>query len=126
MAVFFGSREGLKLSRQRFKAQLDRIYSWYTLGFVLFVVLLAGLERLGLPRVWIGFTFLMATIALYAGIGVVSRTTDATEYYVAGRRVPAIYNGMAVGADWMSAASFIGLAGTLYLTGYSGLAFIMG
>lgn len=126
MAGFFGSREGLKLSRQRFKAQLDRIYSWYTLGFVLFVVLLAGLERLGLPRVWIGFTFLMATIALYAGIGVVSRTTDATEYYVAGRRVPAIYNGMAVGADWMSAASFIGLAGTLYLTGYSGLAFIMG
>src|SRR5450830_1323622 len=126
MAVFFGSREGLKLSRQRFKAQLDRIYSWYTLGFVLFVGLLAGLERLGLPRVWIGFTFLMATIALYAGIGVVSRTTDATEYSVAGRRVPAIYNGMAVGADWMSAASFIGLAGKLYLTGYSGLAFIMG
>jgi cation/acetate symporter len=55
-----------------------------------------------------------------------SRTTDATEYYVAGRRVPAIYNGMAIGADWMSAASFLGLAGTLYLTGYSGLAFIMG
>ncbi|HAL40468.1 MAG TPA: cation acetate symporter, partial [Polaromonas sp.] len=52
--------------------------------------------------------------------------TDAAEYYVAGRRVPAVYNGMAVGADWMSAASFIGLAGTLYLTGYSGLAFIMG
>src|SRR3990167_8645781 len=126
MAGFFGSREGLRLSRQRFKAQLDRIYSWYTLGFVLFVALLAGLERLGLPRVWIGFTFLMATIALYAGIGVLSRTTDATEYYVAGRRVPAVYNGMAVGADWMSAASFIGLAGTLYLTGYSGLAFIMG
>jgi cation/acetate symporter len=55
-----------------------------------------------------------------------SRTTDADEYYVAGRRVPAVYNGMATGADWMSAASFIGMAGTLYLTGYSGLAFIMG
>jgi cation/acetate symporter len=126
MARFFGSREGLRLSRQRFKAQLNRIYSWYTVGFVLFVALLAGLERMGLPRLWIGFTFLMATIALYAGIGVMSRTTDAAEYYVAGRRVPAVYNGMAVGADWMSAASFIGLAGTLYLTGYSGLAFIMG
>jgi cation/acetate symporter len=126
MARFFGSREGLRLSRQRFKAQLNRIYSWYMVGFVLFVALLAGLERMGLPRLWIGFTFLMATIALYAGIGVMSRTTDAAEYYVAGRRVPAVYNGMAVGADWMSAASFIGLAGTLYLTGYSGLAFIMG
>ena len=45
---------------------------------------------------------------------------------MAGRRVPAMYNGMATGADWMSAASFIGLGGTLYLTGYGGLAFIMG
>ncbi|MEP6587395.1 MAG: sodium:solute symporter family protein [Polaromonas sp.] len=114
------------LSKKQFKRQLDRVYRWYTLGFVLFVVLLAGLERLGMPRAWIGLAFLLATIALYAGIGIMSRTTDATEYYVAGRRVPAIYNGMAVGADWMSAASFLGLAGTLYLTGYSGLAFIMG
>jgi cation/acetate symporter len=109
-----------------FKRQLNRVYRWYTLGFLLFVVLLAGLEQLGLSREWIGFIFLIATIGLYAGIGIMSRTTDATEYYVAGRRVPAMYNGMATGADWMSAASFIGLAGTLYLTGYSGLAFIMG
>ena len=65
-------------------------------------------------------------MALYAGIGIMSRTSDAAEYYVAGRRVPAVYNGMATGADWMSAASFIGMAGTLYLTGYGGLAFILG
>ena len=87
----------------------------------------AGHPRaVGLNREWIGFIFLMATIGLYAGIGIMSRTTDAAEYYVAGRRVPAVYNGMATGADWMSAASFIGMAGTLYLTGYGGLAFIMG
>ena len=109
-----------------FKRQLNRVYRWYTLGFLLFVVVLAVLEQLGLPRDWIGFIFLIATIALYAGIGIMSRTTDPTEYYVAGRRVPAMYNGMATGADWMSAASFIGLAGTLYLTGYNGLAFILG
>lgn len=126
MPDFFGSRKGVMLSARQFKAQLHRIYRWYTLGFVLFVALLAGLERLGMPRSWIGLTFLLSTIALYAGIGIMSRTTDTTEYYVAGRRVPAIYNGMAIGADWMSAASFLGLAGTLYLTGYSGLAFIMG
>ena len=88
--------------------------------------MLAILEQMGLPRSWIGFIFLLATVALYAGIGIMSRTTDAAEYYVAGRRVPAIYNGMATGADWMSAASFIGMAGTLYLTGYGGLAFILG
>lgn len=109
-----------------FKRQLDRVYAWYAGGFFVFVLLLAGLEQLGVPRTWIGFTFLLSTILLYAVIGIMSRTTDATEYYVAGRRVPAVYNGMATGADWMSAASFIGLAGTLYLSGYNGLAFIMG
>lgn len=126
MAGFFGAREGALYSQQRFKAQLHRVYRWYTVGFVLFVALLAGLEQLGLSRSWIGFSFLAVTIGIYAAIGVMSRTTNAAEYYVAGRSVPAIYNGMAVGADWMSAASFIGLAGTLYLTGYSGLAFVMG
>jgi cation/acetate symporter len=109
-----------------FRKQLNKVYAWYTGGFIAFVVVLAVLEQMGLPRNWIGFIFLLATIGLYAGIGVMSRTSDADEYYVAGRRVPAIYNGMATGADWMSAASFIGMAGTLYLTGYSGLAFIMG
>ncbi|PKO32376.1 MAG: cation acetate symporter [Betaproteobacteria bacterium HGW-Betaproteobacteria-9] len=113
-------------ANKAFKQQLDKVYLWYTGGFVLFVVSLAVAEQMGLPRDWIGFIFLLATIGLYAGIGIMSRTTDATEYYVAGRRVPAVYNGMATGADWMSAASFIGMAGTLYLTGYSGLAFIMG
>ena len=109
-----------------FKQQLNKVYAWYTGGFLIFVVALAILEQMGMPPSWIGMTFLIATIGLYAGIGIMSRTTDAAEYYVAGRRVPAIYNGMATGADWMSAASFIGMAGTLYLTGYGGLAFIMG
>ena len=109
-----------------FKSQLNKVYGWYTGGFIAFVIVLAVLEQMGLPRNWIGFTFLLATVLLYAGIGVMSRTSDASEYYVAGRRVPALYNGMATGADWMSAASFIGMAGTLYLSGYGGLAFIMG
>ncbi len=113
-------------SNAAFKKQLNKVYKWYTGGFFVFVVALAIFEQLGLSREWIGFIFLIATIALYAGIGIMSRTTDAAEYYVAGRRVPAVYNGMATGADWMSAASFIGMAGTLYLSGYGGLAFIMG
>jgi cation/acetate symporter len=109
-----------------FKKQLNKVYSWYTGGFIAFVIVLAILEQMGMSKQWIGLSFLGATIFLYAGIGVMSRTSDAAEYYVAGRRVPAVYNGMATGADWMSAASFIGMAGTLYLTGYGGLAFIMG
>jgi cation/acetate symporter len=124
--VFEHGTTQTKASHTAFKSQLNKVYAWYTGGFVTFVVLLAILEQMGLPKSWIGFIFLLATVALYAGIGIMSRTTDAAEYYVAGRRVPAMYNGMATGADWMSAASFIGMAGTLYLTGYGGLAFILG
>ena len=113
-------------SQQAFTSRLKRVYAWYTLGVIGFVLLLGVLEQIGLTRNWIGYIFLLATVVLYAAIGVMSRTTNAAEYYVAGRRVPAIFNGMATGADWMSAASFIGLAGTLYLQGYTGLAFIMG
>ena len=113
-------------SNKAFKQQLNKVYAWYVGGFITFVILLAIAEQMGLTRQYIGYVFLAATVFLYAGIGFMSRTNDAAEYYVAGRRVPAIYNGMATGADWMSAASFIGMAGTLYLTGYSGLAFIMG
>ena len=113
-------------TQRAFTIRLTRIYAWYTVGVIGFVLLLGWLERVGLTRTWIGYIFLLATVVLYAAIGVMSRTTNAAEYYVAGRRVPAIFNGMATGADWMSAASFIGLAGTLYLQGYTGLAFIMG
>lgn len=113
-------------SQSDFKKGLNKVYTWYTGGFLAFVLVLAVLEQMGLSRNWIGYLFLAATVLLYAGIGVMSRTNDAAEYYVAGRRVPAMYNGMATGADWMSAASFIGMAGTLYLTGFGGLAFILG
>jgi cation/acetate symporter len=115
-----------KASTAAFKSQLNKVYAWYAGGFLTFVLVLAVLEQMGLPKSYIGFIFLLATVGLYAGIGIMSRTTDAAEYYVAGRRVPALYNGMATGADWMSAASFIGMAGTVYLSGYGGLAFIMG
>jgi len=129
MAGIFGSDGGTAntaASKAAFKAGLNKIYKWYTGGFLAFVIVLTVLEQMGLSRQWIGIIFLLATIGLYAGIGIMSRTSDATEYYVAGRRVPAMYNGMATGSDWMSAASFIGMAGTLYLAGYNGLAFIMG
>jgi len=114
------------MGHKAFKSQLKRYYSFYTVGFIVFLVLLAIAEQMGLSRQWIGYCFLAGTIGLYAGIGIMSRTVDPAEYYVAGRRVPAFFNGMATGADWMSAASFIGMAGTLYLAGFDGLSFVMG
>ena len=113
-------------SHKSFFSQLKKYYTFYTVGFLTFLFALAIAEQMGMSRKWIGYWFLFATIGLYASIGIMSRTVDAAEYYVAGRRVPALFNGMATGADWMSAASFIGMAGTLYLSGFDGLAFVMG
>ena len=115
-----------KAAQRGFKRRLDRAFAAYLLGFALFVAAMAALEQLGLSRRVVGISFLLATVVVYACIGMACRTADPVEYYVAGRRVPAMYNGMATGADWMSAASFIGLAGMLYLGGYGGLAFILG
>jgi cation/acetate symporter len=109
-----------------FIANLNKIYAGYTGGFLGFVVLLGILEQLGVPDRIIGYLFVFLTIGVYAYIGIISRTAQVAEYYVAGRRVPAVYNGMATGSDWMSAASFIGMAGSLYALGYGGLAFILG
>jgi cation/acetate symporter len=116
----------MAVSQKTFTQQLKKYYTFYTGGFITVVVLLAIAEKMGMPNKWIGYAFLVFTILLYAGIGIMSRTLEVAEYYVAGRRVPALFNGMATGADWMSAASFIGMAGTLYLSGFDGLAFIMG
>ncbi len=109
-----------------FFQQLKKVYGIFTLGFLGFVIVLGIAEYFGLPSKIIGYVYLFGTIVLYATIGIISRTKKVTEYYVAGRRVPGIFNGMATAADWMSAASFIGMAGTVYAMGYDGLAYIMG
>jgi cation/acetate symporter len=120
---------------------MSSAYRWRLHRNVLiYVVFLLGLigamawaERSGLSRNLIGPIFLFSTVMIYALIGIAARTTNEDEYYVAGRRIPAMYNGMATAADWMSAASFISLAGALYLQGFSGsgnqpggLAYVMG
>ena len=116
-----------------YKRRLARILAWYVVGLLVALGLLAWAESLGLSRQWLGPIFLFSTVMIYAAIGISGRTTDPEEYYVAGRRIPAMYNGMAAAADWMSAASFISLAGGLYLQGFSGshsqpggLAYVLG
>ncbi len=115
--------EAVKLRNNR----LAQYYGLFTVGLIVFSLIMGALELgVGMPKAWIGWTFLMLTMAMYAFIGIMSRTKILDEYYVAGRNVPAIFNGMATGADWMSAASFISMAGTLYALGYDALAYIMG
>ena len=114
------------ITQESFTKKLKKVYALYTLGFISFCIVLAVLEQVGVSQEFIGYSFLFATIFLYAGIGFLSKTNEPDNYYVAGRRVPALFNGMATGADWMSAASFIGMAGGLYVGGYKGLAMLMG
>ena len=83
-------------------------------------------QRDNLPAKVSGWALMIVMLGLYAVIGVANRTHNLDEYFVAGRRIPAFFNGMAISADWMSAASFISLAGTLWLLGYEGLDYIMG
>lgn len=101
-------------------------YLLFTVGFLFFVYSLGLVEQSSGSGIWLGYVFLFVTIAIYASIGLISRTSDIADYYVAGRKVPAIFNGMATAADWMSAATFIGLVGILFSSGYKGLAFIVG
>jgi cation/acetate symporter len=107
-------------------ARLHRRYLAFTACLALFILAMGGAERLGAPRLWIGLAFMAGTVLIYAAIGFLARTSNEAEYYVAGRRIPALYNGMAIAADWMSVASFIGTAGVLYVQGYGGLAYILG
>ena len=92
----------VRMKSDKFSRLLTRYFGLYTAGFGLLLVTLSILEYEGVPRFWLGYLFLFATIVVYAGIGVFSRTSDVSEYYVAGRRVPALFNGMATAADWIS------------------------
>jgi cation/acetate symporter len=103
-----------------YERRLHRMLAGYVAGFLLFLLLLAWAEQQGVSRFWLGPIFMFSTVMMYAAIGISSRTADPEEYYVAGRRIPPMYNGMAAAADWMSAASFISLAGGLYLQGFGG------
>src|SRR6056300_552587 len=74
------------------------------------------------------WTYMMValTFALYIGIAIWSRAGSTKEFYVAGGGVSPLANGMATAADWMSAASFISMAGLISFMGYDGSVFLMG
>jgi len=109
-----------------FVENLPKIYGLYTGGFLLFFALMAWFEKLGMKADTIGILFVSFTIVIYAVIGWLSRTMQVDAYYVAGRQVPALFNGMATAADWMSGASFVAMAGGIYLGGHAYLAFVVG
>ena len=72
------------------------------------------------------FTLVAISFALYIGVAVWSRANTTRDFYVAGKGVPPLANGMATAADWMSAASFISMAGLIAFLGYDGSVYLMG
>ena len=109
-----------------FVDNLPKIYGLYTGGFLVFIALMALGEKLGMGEDAIGIGFVGFTVVIYALIGFLSRTMQVDAYYVAGRQVPPVFNGMATAADWMSGASFVAMAGGIYMAGYPYLAFVVG
>ena len=105
---------------------LPKVYGLYTGGFIVFILLMAVLEQMGLGADTIGILFVAFTVLIYAAIGWLSRTMQVDAYYVAGRTVPPVFNGMATAADWMSGASFVAMAGGIYMGGHAYLAFVVG
>jgi cation/acetate symporter len=112
--------------KSKFIQDLPKIYGIYTLGFLAFFALMAFLETKGMGAKTIGILFVSFTILIYAVIGWLSRTAQVEAYYLAGRQVPTVFNGMATAADWMSGASFVAMAGGIYFGGYTYMAFLVG
>ena len=79
-----------------------------------------------MPQDTYNFIFIGISFALYIGIAIKSRAKSTNEYYTAGGGVSPLANGMATAADWMSAATFISMAGTVALSGYDASRFLMG
>ena len=83
----------------KFIDNLPKVYGIYTGGFIGFIILMAIAEQMGMSAKAIGVCFVAFTIFIYALIGWLSRTAQADAYYVAGRQVPTVFNGMATAAD---------------------------
>jgi cation/acetate symporter len=72
------------------------------------------------------FIAVLLTFGLYIGIAIWSRVSTTSGFYVAGRGVPSVFNGMATAADWMSAASFLSMAGLIAFLGFDGAIYLLG
>ena len=110
----------------KFIDNLPKVYGIYTGGFLAFIILMAIAEQAGMSAKMIGIFFVAFTVLIYALIGYLSRTLQVDAYYVAGRQVPTVFNGMATAADWMSGASFVAMAGGIYFKGYGYMALLVG
>ena len=105
---------------------LPKVYGIYTGGFLAFIIINGNCRTDGYDSKSNWYLFRCFYSGIYAIIGYLSRTAQADAYYVAGRQVPTVFNGMATAADWMSGASFVAMAGGIYFKGYGYMALLVG
>ncbi|BCH32600.1 hypothetical protein MesoLjLc_45300 [Mesorhizobium sp. L-8-10] len=106
--------------------KINGAFLLYCVGFVSLALLLALLGAIGLPDRVVGPLLIGSTLLAFAVIGLANGTMQAGDFFVAGRRIPAVYNGMATAAGWLAAGGFLGLAASFYLLGRDGLVLMLG
>lgn len=98
----------------------------FTSTFASLVVLLIILEQLGLARTWISQLIIVLPVVFYAAIGLFVRTAAIDDYFVAGQRVPPLYNGLALSANLVGGTGLLGLTGCFFFIGYDALPIALG
>ena len=105
---------------------LGAYYSIVASAFISLVVVLAMFEQLGWSRAFLAQALMIVPLALYLVIAVGSRTFQPEDYFVSGRRVPAIYNGFVLAAITIGGVGFIAYTGTIFFLGFDALAIGLG
>jgi cation/acetate symporter len=106
--------------------RLSRISSLCTLALLLVIALFVLLDGSGAAKEIAGPVFVLLPLAGYASIGLISRTANLVDYQLAGRSIPAVFAGIAAGAEWTAAAIVLGAVGSLLVAGHDGRALVVG
>src|SRR5262249_18010912 len=105
--------------------ELGQTFGLLAGGFVGLLVILAILGQYGLPDPFISFLVVALTLISFAVIGVLARTLSEADFYVAGRAVPDVFNGLATTAAFVSGTGFIGYAGAFFTGGSTALPLVV-
>ncbi|MGI9418826.1 MAG: sodium:solute symporter family transporter, partial [Geminicoccaceae bacterium] len=106
--------------------RLGTHYAIFMSAFVSLVLLLAILEQLGARKLWLSHIMMIVPVLFYLGIAIMTRTLDTHEYFAAGRRVPAVFGGLAMAVTTIGGIGFFALSGAVYLIGFDALCIALG
>ena len=112
-----------------FRSQGTRLgthYAIFASAFASLVLLLLILEQLGARKVWLSHLMIVPPLLVYVGLALATRTLDAAEFFVVSRRVPYVFNGLAMASATIGGVGYFSVTGTAYLIGFDALAIILG